>query len=623
MNEFPEQSSTRPPSDGKPSGDDPTDVKPPVESSTDAEAADREHAEKHSDDTPVGDKAGGEEPHKERFHRIRGWLSRFEPVGLVFGLFFYAFSMSPSLLPRQWNLQAVATGISVATGYGIGVLFVWIFRKCGLTREWSDTWKRIGWYLIALAALIVLPLFLFLGSWWQDITRELVGVEPGSNWDYLGVFVVGLVVFLLCLYIGRGLRALGHLLYKLISRYLPPPVSIGISALVVVVLLALTVDGLVSTGVAKVANGSAKIDDEGTAEGVVQPTETERSGSAASLESWDSLGREGRTFVDGGPRRQQIAEVTGKPAQEPIRVYAGRASVDDSGFEEGQATVDALAEGVVAELDRTGAFSRDYLAVVTTTGRGWVNQDVASSLEYLAGGNSAIAAMQYSFLPSPLAFIADRETPRLAGRALFEAVYKRWSSFPENDRPKLLVFGESLGSYGAQDAFSGAQDMIARTDGALFVGTPNFTEQWRQITDSRDPGSPEILPVIYDGENVRFASSPEDLTAEGLGEWEEPRIVYWQHPSDPIVWWSPDLLLHKPDWLDEPRGEDVDKGMTWIPFVTFWQVTLDQVFSTNVPNGHGHSYGPEAVYMWNQILDLNDQALSDRIYVALEEGGEG
>jgi uncharacterized membrane protein len=614
MNEFPEQSSTR-----LSSGDDPTDVDLHTRASTDAEADDREHADEPSDGTSSTGRADGEEPKKERFHRIRGWLSKFEPVGLVVGLFFYAWSMSPSLLPRQWNLQAVATGISVAIGYGIGVLFAWIFRKCGLTHEWSPLWKRIGWYGIALAALIVLPLFLFLGSWWQDITRELVGIEPGSNWDYIGVFFVGLVVFFVCLYLGRGLRALAHLFNRLVGRFLPGPVAIGISAAVVALVFLLAVDGLVTTGVTRIANGSAKVADEGTADGVVQPTEPERSGSPESLETWDSLGREGRTFVAGGPRQQQIAEVTGQPAQAPIRVYAGRASVDDSGFEEGQATVDALAEGVVAELDRTDAFSREYLAVVTTTGRGWVNQDVASSLEYLAGGNSAIAAMQYSFLPSPLAFIADRETPRLAGRALFEAVYERWSSFPENDRPKLLVFGESLGSYGGQDAFSGAQDMLARTDGALFVGTPNFTEQWRQITDSRDPGSPEIQPVIYGGQNVRFASSPDDLTPPGLGPWESPRIVYWQHPSDPIVWWSPDLLLHKPDWLDEPRGEDVDKGMTWIPFVTFWQVTLDQVFSTDVPNGHGHSYGPEAVYFWNQILDLNDQELADRIYATLDE----
>ena len=75
--------------------------------------------------------------------------------------------------------------------------------------------------------------------------------------------------------------------------------------------------------------------------------------------------------------------------------------------------------------------------------------------------------MQYSFLPSPLAFIADRETPMIAGRALFNAVYAKWIDLPVETRPELVVFGESLGSYGGQAAFAGAQDMMTRVDGAL------------------------------------------------------------------------------------------------------------------------------------------------------------
>ncbi|QCB49297.1 hypothetical protein E5720_11380 [Rhodococcus sp. PAMC28707] len=557
-------------------------------------------------------------PNKVRFGRVRHWLARFNPIGLIFALAFYCWSMSPSLLPRPWSLQAVASGVSAAIGYGLGVLVLWLLHKCGLTRQWTPRWQRAGWITIGIVALVLIPTFLVLGSWWQDISRELVGIEPGSNWDYFGVFAVGAVVFLLCLLIGRGLRQLVHLLDRFVDRFLPAPIALGVSALVVTVIVVLMIEGILSTGIARIANGSAAVADKGTADGAVQPTSPERSGSPESLESWDSLGREGRTFVADGPDAAQITEITGAAALEPIRVYAGRVSVDADGLDESRNVVDSLADNVVAELDRTGAFDREYLAVATTTGRGWVNQNVAASLEYLSGGDSAIAAMQYSFLPSPLAFLADRKTPKLAGRALFEAVYARWSKQPPEQRPKLLVFGESLGSYGAQDAFSGAQDIIARTDGALFVGTPNFTEQWRQITDSRDPGSREILPVIYGGENVRFASTPADLDAPGLGEWDSPRIVYWQHASDPIVWWSPSLLLNKPDWLDEPRGEDIDKGMTWVPFVSFWQVTLDMVFAAEVPYGHGHAYGPEAVYFWNQILDIDNQELSDRIFTELD-----
>ena len=111
---------------------------------------------------------------------------------------------------------------------------------------------------------------------------------------------------------------------------------------------------------------------------------------------------------------------------------------------------------VVNELERTGGFDRAVLAVVTTTGRGWVNDDVASAFEYVQGGDTAIAAMQYSFLPSPLAFIADRETPMAAGRALFNSVYAKWIDLPLDKRPKLVVFGESLGSYGGTGRVRGS-----------------------------------------------------------------------------------------------------------------------------------------------------------------------
>ncbi len=40
----------------------------------------------------------------------------------------------------------------------------------------------------------------------------------------------------------------------------------------------------------------------------------------------------------------------------------------------------------------------------------------------------------------------------------------------------------------------------------------------------------------------------------------------------------------------------------WIPFVTFWQVTGDMVFSVDVPDGHGHSYTREGVDAWALLL---------------------
>jgi uncharacterized membrane protein len=74
------------------------------------------------------------------------------------------------------------------------------------------------------------------------------------------------------------------------------------------------------------------------------------------------------------------------------------------------------------------------------------------------------------------------------------------------------------------------------------------------------------------------------------------------HPSDPIVWWSPHLIFSQPDWISEPPGKDVLKGMFWMPFVTFWQVTADLPFATGVPDGHGHRYSAEYVDGWNAVM---------------------
>jgi uncharacterized membrane protein len=42
--------------------------------------------------------------------------------------------------------------------------------------------------------------------------------------------------------------------------------------------------------------------------------------------------------------------------------------------------------------------------------------------------------------------------------------------------------------------------------------------------------------------------------------------------------------------------------MRWYPFVTFWQVTADMVYSTGVPPGHGHSYGTQSMHAWVDIV---------------------
>src|SRR6185312_14371765 len=112
---------------------------------------------------------------------------------------------------------------------------------------------------------------------------------------------------------------------------------------------------------------------------------------------------------------------------------------------------------------------------------------------------------------------------------------------------------------------------------------------------------PERLPVYGDGRTVRFAATAADLPA-ATASVDAPRVVFVQHASDPVVWWSPSLIWSQPDWLREPRGPDVLPEIRWFPLVTFWQLTGDLAIAQEPPVGHGHNYGVEVAAAWASIL---------------------
>ena len=42
----------------------------------------------------------------------------------------------------------------------------------------------------------------------------------------------------------------------------------------------------------------------------------------------------------------------------------------------------------------------------------------------------------------------------------------------------------------------------------MFAGPPNFNTLFREFSDHRDPGSPEVQPAFQDGQIVRFTDDP-------------------------------------------------------------------------------------------------------------------
>lgn len=509
---------------------------------------------------------------------------------MTFGWLLFVLSLTPSLMPRSWQAQGVVSGCALAQGYGLGVAISWTGTRIGVPRP-SARLLRQEWYALAALALVTIPVIVYLASLWERRVRQAVGVDGTGTLAYLGVLVIAAGLAAAIVGVVRLIHDVYCVLAVRLQRFLPRFVARLIATVLVVTLAVGLVTGFANQVLLRLADVTFSATDHGNLPGVTRPASPFRSGSPSSLVAWDSLGLQGRAFVSGGPTAAGIERLTGRPAVEPIRVYIGLASAP---------TAQGEADLALRELKRTGAFGRALLAVAIPTGRGSVYSSLADPLEYMYAGNTAIAAVQYSYLPSWISFLAQRDQARQAARALFNTIYTYWSGLPPSHRPRLVVFGESLGAYGAEAAFSGIADMTARTSGALFVGPPNATETWRELTDARARGSPEWLPVYGDGRTVRFAASASDLRQPG-GVLRHPKIVYLQHASDPVVWWSPGLLWNKPDWLAEPRGPDVTSQMQWYPLVTFWQITADLIVSNATP-GYGHHYAAEIPTAWAAIL---------------------
>ncbi|MEU7603332.1 alpha/beta hydrolase [Streptomyces sp. NPDC041003] len=522
---------------------------------------------------------------------MRRRLLHFSLPGCWGALVLACLSFTPSLLPRGGILQGLICGITAAIGYGLGVTAAYVWRAFA-DRD-ARTASRRSWLVLLVSAIVLFGLAFGLGQFWQHEIRTLMGVTDYNVVTAVACPFVAALVFWLLLLAGRGLRRLYHWAADLLGRWIGPRAARVVGWVLIAGLAWSAFSGLLLGGFVNAANEAFSVRDTETPEGVHQPTSTLRSGGPGSLVPWDSLGRQGRVFTGSGPSAGDIGAFTHRPAQEPVRAYAGLTTSEDT---------ETRAARAVADLERAGGFERENLLVMTTTGSGWVDPAAVDSFEYLGNGDSATVAMQYSYLPSWLSYLVDQSKARAAGRELFDAVYDTWSKLPQDQRPRLFVAGESLGSFGGETAFSGEYDLRNRTAGTLFAGPPNFNTLFREFSDQRDAGSPEIEPVYKDGRTVRFTDDPATGMPPQDRPWDGTRVLYLMHPSDPIVWWSPGLAFSEPDWIGEAPGSDVLEGMFWMPLVTFWQVTADLPFSTGVPDGHGHTYKAAYVDGWNAVM---------------------
>lgn len=292
------------------------------------------------------------------------------------------------------------------------------------------------------------------------------------------------------------------------------------------------------------------------------------SGGPASLVAYGTLARDGRRFVSFRTPAAQIADTCpDEPVQEPIRVFVGLASAD---------SVAARVDLAMTELERFGAFDRSTLLIAVPAGSGYANYVAVEAVECLARGDCAAVCIQYGLLPSMFSLgrvdlgaqtvraLIDRVEQRLAGRA---------------QRPRVVMYGESLGAKVAQRALQATPGMVdaagcvRSVDALLSVGTPGG----RSLRTDRlgDPGS-----VFLD----RWQQVPRLAGPAAL--W------FLDHDADPVNTWDMSVAWRRPEWLRRrPRGRNVPDEMGWLPLLTWWQMVFDVTFAAQQQSGDFRSVG--------------------------------
>jgi len=336
------------------------------------------------------------------------------------------------------------------------------------------------------------------------------------------------------------------------------------------------------------------------------------SGGSESLVSWRSMGREGRRHVLTVLSRQDIESVMGTPAvADPIRVFVGLESAH-SEQERIQLAMD--------ELHRMGAFDRELLVAVSPTGTGYVNYAATECCEYMTLGNCATVTLQYSKRPSPLSLDRvweGRKQFRMLLSAIRRELYQRE---PEN-RPRLVVFGESLGAHTSQDAFlhQGTQGLEdAGVERALWIGSPHLSKWKIQVL-----GEPRVdvdKSLLID---VTGFGEIEQLSADAR---EKLRYVMITHDNDGVGLFGADLVIQKPQWLGEPelRSAGVPMWMRWVPIITAVQTVLDMKNAMNVVPGkfvaRGHDYRADLARFVREVYGLKcTDAQLDQVEAALRK----
>lgn len=300
---------------------------------------------------------------------------------------------------------------------------------------------------------------------------------------------------------------------------------------------------------------------------------------------FDQIGKEGRRFVLMALTGEEIAEVMGASAIDPVRAI---------GPLEPRRPVAERAAHCIKEMEALGAFDRSLICVASPTGVGYVSYTFAESLEYLTLGNCAIVVPEYAMVPSALALSNTDEGTDLQ-RELIRLIRRRIDRMPSERRPRLVQFGESLGAQVALDvSYPGGAGEFARVgvDAGLYLGVPFRSRAWNAWQRARleyDPGRSMVALSQPD----RVQTVPEPIRSN-------LRHFMIIHFDDPVNKFSYRLSVKAPAWMGPPatRPPKVPRETLWRPIITFALTVMDLKNGMDYRPGkfvrRGHDYRIES-----------------------------
>jgi uncharacterized membrane protein len=542
---------------------------------------------------------------------------RTQQAGTLLAAAFLPITFQPTLMPRSALDQALVTGISTSLNYGVAALVQDSIEALALrglggsdpARVDRHRWRRAsaGLDVAAICAGLAIQTWLRprpqeplpcggarTAAWWLSATglsgavvgglQELVA-RRGDREDHS----IPVAPFA-----GAVLAAVNEYRRRQRRRRLP-----GVGAdegAPVSAVKSLALSGAVTAGLTGLAAGERRFAAAvGSAMEKALPGPLV-SGGPGSAVAWETLSRQGRRNVANVVTGDQIERVMGEPAlAEPIRVFVGLESAP---------TETERVAMAIEELGRTGAWDRSLLLVISPTGTGYVNYVAVETVAYLTRGDLASVTVQYSLRPSPLSLDRVAEGRRQY-RMLIDAIHNTLARRPPDKRPRVVLFGESLGAWTSQDAFEhrGTQGLLdADVDRALWIGTP-YMSKWKQqvLGDHR--------PDVDRGLVGRFNDfgQLEALDAEAR---RRLRYVMITHDNDAVGHFCLDLLVRAPDWLGPATGRaaTIPVAEQWRSPTTFVQTLVDMKNAANVVPGRfeakGHDYRADLARFLREVYAL-------------------